>query len=135
MRTKDETRRTWASHLTGGLLCGMAATAAYGLGTGPATTRYAVVLVGSVLLATLGTAGRMWTANCFESRLAAVVLAALTVVGQVLTMTLGEPGTGAGTWHPAGLAVVALGVAVPFLVLVDARLGTRSRTPVRPYAL
>jgi hypothetical protein len=98
------------------------------------TTRgYLVVLVGALVVGSVATAARMWRHNCFESRLAAIVLALVIGVGQVLAASVGSPGTGGTDWAPSAWAVTTLAMVVIGLVLADAR--QRPMRPSHPYAL
>lgn len=94
-----------------------------------------VVLV-SVAVASLSSAAGMWCTNAFEARLAAVVLASLTGLGQVVAGTVGEAGLpGPMTGGVQSWGVVLLGVAVPVLVALDVRNAARNQPAEHPYAL
>ncbi|WP_345800901.1 hypothetical protein AAIB33_15725 [Microbacterium sp. AZCO] len=61
--------------------------------------RDTVTLMSAVLgLAGLATVARFLTAHCFESRLAMVIIGWVTVVGLVLTHTVGAPGLPVAAW-------------------------------------
>lgn len=100
---------------------------------GGGTYGYGVLLVGTVALGALIASARMWRHNCFESRFAAVLLAALIVTGQVMVAVIGSPGAGATSWTPASTMVVLLAFAAVGLVVADAR--ERPARPEHPYAL
>jgi hypothetical protein len=132
-RERRPARVSRTARTTSVLLVAMVGSAAAGLAGGSAG--YARVLVTCLAVLGVGAALRMWWCNCFESRLGAVVLAATAVVGQVLSVTLGRPGAASASWHPAGLAVVLLGLAVLALVTVDRRVAARTDPAGPPYAL
>ena len=88
--------------------------------------------VGKATLACLA-ALKMCRDNCFESRLAAVVLALISGLGAVLGSTLGLPGQQADAVTPGDVALVLLGLGVPLLVLHDQRL-RRGQALRSPYA-
>ena len=107
------------------------------LGTG-GVPRYDAIIVGTAVALSLLAGLKMWRDNCFESRLAAVVVALLVATGQLLTMTVGgpvAPAGGLGTSYPTGLLVAALGALVPLGVAADARVRSRSVAEEPPYAL
>jgi hypothetical protein len=128
-------RRSGLSRVAAGVLAAMAGVTELGVVSGPSAAGYARVLVACVVVGGVATAVKLWWHNCFESRLAAVLLAVMTVVGQVLAVTLGGPGSDSAHWHAAALAVVLLGGAVPVLVGLDARLASPSGRADPPYAL
>ena len=110
----------------------MAATVAGELASG-STRGYGVVLVGALALGAFAAAARMWHCNCFESRLATIVLAGLIVAGQILVAVIGGPGTGTVSWTPASTMVVLFAFLAVALVVADARV--RPARPEHPYAL
>jgi hypothetical protein len=130
-----ERRRSGLSRLAAGMLVAMAVVMEVGVVSGPSAAGYARVLVACVLVAGAVTAVKLWWHNCFESRLAAVLLAVMTVVGQVLAVTLGGPGSDSAHWQATALAAVLLGGAVPVLVGLDARHASPSGKADAPYAL
>lgn len=81
------------------------------------------------------TALKLLRDNCFESRLAAVVLSALSGLGAALDATIGLPGHPGGPLTAEKLLAVAIGVVVPALVQLDARLRREHAPVVPPYAL
>ncbi len=94
-----------------------------------------VAVVGAVLGVTaLVTAGKLWRDNCFEARLAAVLLAVASGLGAVLSLTIGLPGEAPHEVSAAALLPVLLAVALPLLVLLDARLRGAGVTSGSPYA-
>ena len=100
---------------------------------GGGTYGYGVLLVGSLALAALLASVRMWRHNCFESRFAVVLLAALIVAGQVMVAVVGSPGSGTVTWSPVSTMVVLLAFTAVGLVVADAR--ERPTRLEHPYAL
>lgn len=94
---------------------------------------YALLLAGSLAVGALVASARMWHCNCFESRLAVLVLAGLIVGGQVLVAVVGEPGASAVAWTPSASLVVLLALAAVALVVLDAR--ERPVPAEHPYAL
>ncbi len=83
-----------------------------------------VVAAGLACVATL----KMCRDNCFEARLLAVVLALAGGLGAMLTVTIGHPGDPAHPPTLGDIALMALGVAVPLLVVLDQRLRRRGAT-------
>jgi hypothetical protein len=126
---------TALSRLGAVFLVVMAAMIAGARATEASPERYSAVLLGAVIGGAVLVALGMWRANSFEARLAAVVLSALSVVGQLLAVTLGGPGSAHAHWYPAAFIVVALGCAVPVLIVLDARSRDRSDEGPHPYAL
>lgn len=96
---------------------------------------YDVALVGAVALGAVLIATWLWRRNSFEARVAAVLLAVLVLVGQVLVSTVGAPGDAAAEWQPSGVAVAVLALLIPVLVTADARQSWPVETPEHPYAL
>lgn len=94
---------------------------------------YGVVLVGALALGAFAAAARMWHCNCFESRLAVLVLAGLIVAGQVMVAIVGRPGTGTVSWTADSTLVVLFSFLAVALVVADAR--ERPARPEHPYAL
>jgi hypothetical protein len=76
---------------------------------------------------------KLYRDNCFESRLAAVLLALVSGLGTVLAATLGLPGQHASAVSGDDILLVMLGVTVPLLVLLDRRL-RRGRAGRSSYA-
>jgi len=92
-----------------------------------------------VLVLVLSTAGaitgaRLLRANCFESRLATVVLTGVALAGALLSGTTGLPGRTPHGLTPTAVVVMVLCLAIIALIWADS---SRQRTgPVRPpYAL
>ena len=125
--------RRMAAALTGALtllLAGQVATA----------QDYAVVLAMAVVLTGLPAALAMWAGNGFESRLVAVVLAALTLTGQILVSVVGGPGGAGGAWDPGAVLVAALATCVLCLAAADLHFAVAASRSARtrsgpPYAL
>lgn len=117
--------------LTTGAL-GAAAAAALGGADGPG---YAVVLALASLVAGGVAAVKMWCDNCFESRLVAVTVATVALLGQLLTGVVGGPVTGVPHWGavPGLVLVTALGVLATLAADTVRRL--RSGPEGLPYAL
>lgn len=142
MRTRP-LRPTTLGRLSSACTAGMALTVATGMTTvvtskpdGGTMASYGVVLPATLVAACLLAAVATWCTKAFEARLAVVVLASLTVLGQVVVGTLGEPGVqGPAAWSAASSLVVLLGLAVPALVTLDVRRGARNRPAEHPYAL
>ena len=126
------TRRTTAA-LTGALTLLVAGDVAIAQG-------YAVVLAMTVVLTGLPAALALWAGDGFESRLVAVVLAALALTGQVIVAVAGGPAGSGGEWDPRATVIAALAIGVLALAAIDFRradAASRSaRTrPDAPYAL
>ena len=85
------------------------------------------VAAGSVIAATL-----MWRHDSFDSRLSAVVLAVLTLTGQVIA-SVGAPGSDNAHWSPIAIAITLVAAAVPALVAATPQV--RPRRVDHPYAL
>lgn len=101
-----------------------------------ASTDYRSALAAFLGVAAVLTAAKLWRDNCFESRLVATVLAAATVVGQALAVTVGPPGgSPAGGWTTTRALLLVLAVAVPALLAMDPAREAARREGDRPYAL
>lgn len=83
--------------------------------------------------AALAAAGLLRGAS-FEARLTAVVVAGMAGVLALLGMLLGAPGASAGGLTLRGALFVGAGVAVPVLLVVDARARAARPHTTRPYA-
>lgn len=81
----------------------------------------AVVLQVVVLVAATLGAAKMWVHNCFEAQLVVLTVVVATVVGTLLSLTLGMPGGPVA--QPAAIHVVVLTLsgAIVTLLVVDAR--------------
>lgn len=117
--------RTWASRLTALSTTVIALLLLQRLTTPLATS--SVVLLCAVAAAGLGAAVKMSVHNCFESHLMVSIVAGATLVGTLLSTTLGLPGA-----ERSGLSVVHVGLmALPVVTLAlqnaDARLQRRFR--------
>lgn len=77
----------------------------------------------------------MWRRNYFESRLVAVVIATLTLAGEVLDVTVGRPGGMGPEVRPEGILGGLLAVAALGLIAADARRRTPRDRDRLPYAL
>ncbi|HET9422572.1 MAG TPA: hypothetical protein VFO49_15635 [Nocardioides sp.] len=117
----------------------VAAFAAAGLGvvlgvalsTGGPERRDARLLVLALAVALLVAAARAATAATPLSRLTCAALSVAAVLGALLTLTVGVPGSPPTATGPASWAVIVLGAAVPLLLVLDV---ARSREPEHPYA-
>ncbi|UMG94287.1 hypothetical protein [Nocardioides sp. TF02-7] len=130
------TPHTWASRVaavvTGGLTVLLVVSTALASGT-PTTIATGVL----TLLTGLATA-KLVRDNCFESRLAAVVLAAVQLGGALLAVTVGLPGQEPQRTDPMALTALVLGAAVLVLVGLDHRTrrrGSSGAATGRGYAL
>lgn len=121
------TRASWAAAAGTGLLA--AVHAVRSIDTSGSASYVAMLDAVAAALACLISL-KLCRDNCFESRLAAVILAVVSGVGAVLGATLGLPGQPSGTVTGGAVVLVLLGVGVPLLVLHDQRL--RRRQAVRP---
>ncbi|EAP98170.1 hypothetical protein JNB_14438 [Janibacter sp. HTCC2649] len=81
----------------------------------------AIVLEGSVAAAAALGATKMWIHNCFESHLVVVLAVGATLIGSVLSLTLGMPGGPVTPLTPFHVVVLALGIAIGTLLFADAR--------------
>src|SRR5690606_8705154 len=98
------------------------------------STSYALLECVLALIALL-TAGMIWMGNCFESHLAALLVAPATAGGAVLALTAGLPGGGGAGPAAVHLSFLALCAAVPVLLVIDARVrADHMRHTRRPYA-
>lgn len=94
------------------------------------------VLSGVLAVAAALSGAKMLAHNCFESHLAATLVATATAGSTLLVLTIGLPG--GGTTHVSALhvALLVLSVVVPVLLVLDARMRRESaRRTRRPYAL
>ena len=131
-KRRARTRRSRTSRLAAIASASMAG-AVLGELAGSGAHGYAVLLAGALAVGALLAAARMWHCNCFESRFAVLVLAALIVAGQVLAAVVGQPGAGAVAWTPTASLVVLLAFGAVALVALDAR--ERPVPTQHPYAL
>lgn len=85
-----------------------------------------------------GLAGlKMWCDNCFGSRFALAMVAASVIVGHVLSLTAGLPGSTLRTWTGAHGAIGFISLAAALIILVmmlphsfRSTTGTGSESPV-----
>jgi hypothetical protein len=108
--------------------------AATGAGVTPPPPPYASLVLGLAGLVGLVAAVEVRRTNRFEARLAAAVVAGMTVVGELVVASLGFPATGGGHWSPEGATAVAFGCGVLVLVALDARERACRTVPEHPYA-
>lgn len=112
-----------ATTLLGGLLVWAAVS--------PAPVPYARPLVAVLAVVALGSAARLATTRCIESRVAASAVGFATVLGVALASTIGLPGAGSRPVDPP--AVVLVLTALLAMALVAVPQPTRS-TEDDPYA-
>jgi uncharacterized membrane protein YqgA involved in biofilm formation len=74
----------------------------------------------ALVLAVLG-AVKMWVHNCLESHLVVVTVAIGTIIGTILSLTMGMPGAPVAPLSPVRAGLLGLSVAILVLLLVDAR--------------
>ena len=86
-----------------------------------------VVLVVAIAVAGIGAAVKMTLHNCFESHLMVSLVAGATLVGTLLSVTLGLPGVERADLGPVHGALIALPVVALGLQTADARLHRRLR--------
>lgn len=60
---------------------------------------------------------KLWRDNCFESRFGLAMIAASTVIGHVLSLTLGVPGSALEPWSGIDGVLSGISLAVAALVL------------------
>lgn len=77
----------------------------------------AVLLFLAAFLCVLGSA-KLKRDNCFESRFVLSTVAASTVAGHILSLTLGLPGSQMDTWSGPNTVLSVASVAVALLLLV-----------------
>jgi len=94
---------------------------------------YLAVLGGSVAAGSTITGTLMWRRDSFDSQLGAVVLAVLTLAGQVIISSVGAPGTSDAQWSPLAVAISVLAATVPALVAAASQV--RPLRVEHPYAL
>jgi peptidoglycan/LPS O-acetylase OafA/YrhL len=96
---------------------------------------YALVIVLVTCLVSSVAAVVLLRDNGFAPRMAVLAAAALSVGGTVLVSTVGLPGQQPSGFGALEAAIVALGLAIAALLLVDAHRHPRSQTAASPYAL
>ncbi|KRE42971.1 hypothetical protein [Knoellia sp. Soil729] len=69
---------------------------------------------------------KMWVHNCLESHLVVITVAMATVVGTVLTLTVGMPGAPVASVAPVHVVLLALAASILVLLVVDARARRRA---------
>ncbi|MET3962856.1 hypothetical protein ABIE44_002790 [Marmoricola sp. OAE513] len=128
--------RSRLSRAAAGLAGALATLMSVELVSGSRIEAYEVVLVGAVVVGLVGVTIRLWQRNSFESRLAASLLALVALTGQVLVSVVGDPSRADGAhWHPVGLAVSVVAVALLGVLVSDARARSESSGARHPYAL
>lgn len=60
---------------------------------------------------------KLWRDNCFESRFGLAMIAASTVVGHVLSLTIGLPGSAFEPWAGIDAVLSAMSLGIALLVL------------------
>lgn len=131
-------RQWWGPHLpritaalTGALAVLLAAEMAMTGDIAP----YAAALIGAVAGTALVTAAALWTQDSFGVRVAAGGLAAVVLIGQVVTSAFGGPGEPDLGWTAPGVTVAAVAGAVLALVALIASAPCASESRRHPYAL
>ena len=92
-----------------------------------------IVLVSCLLMSLAGLA--VFRRNCLPSRVTASATAVLSAGGAVLVGTAGLPGGAPAGLSGTGSGVIALGLAVAVLLLLDAHTSPATATKAPPYAL
>ncbi|GAA3536343.1 hypothetical protein AFL01nite_08790 [Aeromicrobium flavum] len=93
------------------------------------------LLEGVLAVVAVLTAAKMWFHNCFESHLAALLLAPATAGGALLALTAGLPGGGVAGPMVVHISFLVLCAAIPVLLWGDARVrAEHMRHTRRPYA-
>ncbi|WP_183094757.1 hypothetical protein [Nocardioides stalactiti] len=105
------------------------------LATAASVERYAVALVGAVVVGALVSAVRLWSSDSYDARLAIGGLATVVLVGQLLTSILGGPVGPDPGWDVAGAAVAVTAVVVLVLVAVVSFAPCQTQRRTHPYAL
>lgn len=95
-----------------------------------------VVLLVTVAAVGLGAAVKMALHNCFESHLVVSLVTGATLVGTLLSVTVGLPGASRASLTPVHAALISLPVFTLGLQNADARLrrSRRARAAAHPYA-
>ena len=126
-------RSTWASRLTA-VITALLSLLLFGR-LAHETTTSAVVLVAALGVAGLAAAAKMWFHNCFESQLLASLVAGATLLGTLLSVTLGLPGADRSPVSVVHALLVLLPLAALVLLNTDGRLRRRDRgRTTTPYA-
>lgn len=88
--------------------------------TGHATMDYAGLVLVVMGLGAAVAATRLWITPTLEVRILAGAIALATAVATGLDASVGLPGTRGGSAYPLGMVLLAVSLAVPGLLLVDA---------------
>ncbi len=96
--------------------------------TGPAESTAARVMLVALVVVGVPMAARLWLVGCVECRLISAITGLLVAGGTLLTVTVGLPGAEARAVAPLHLALLAVGLAVPAILLAVALAGE----PVAP---
>lgn len=70
-------------------------------------------------------AAKMWVHNCLESHLVVVTVVIATVVGAMLSLTVGMPGAPVASFAPVHAVLLVLSASILLLLVADA--GARRR--------
>ena len=127
-------RRTWASKLAALVTWAVSLLLLERLTHSPGTS--SVILVTAVAVAGLIAATKLWFHNCFESQLLVSLVTGATLVGTLLSLTVGLPGAGRSAITTIPMALIILTVVSLVLQNADAKLRRSDRTPplTPPYA-
>jgi len=115
MRRRRTTASRWAAVATGLLALVLLERT---LGAETTVTR---TLLGVVVLTAAAGAAKLWLHNCFESHLLVVVAALASLVGSVLSLTLGMPGGPVSPVTASHALIVGLSATIGVLLHADAR--------------
>lgn len=85
-----------------------------------------IVLLGTMLLSTLGGAWALWLRDAFEPRVVVGLTALATVVGGALSLSVGMPGGDGGVVNVPHVLLVVLPLVVLTLIGLDTWRRTRS---------
>jgi hypothetical protein len=125
-------RRSPAGLVAAFAAAGLAVVLGVALSTGGPERRDARLLVLALAVALLLTAARIATAATPLSRLSCAALSTAAVLGALLSITVGLPGSQPVEAGPASWAVIVLGSAVPLLLLLDVARGREHEHPYAP---
>lgn len=95
----------------------------------PPPAQHASTLLGVLAAVALLSAARMGTAHCMESRVVATAVGVLTLVGVVLTSTVGLPGSSARPVDPPAVLLAVVAAAAVALVVVPEPRPSADRAP------
>ena len=93
-----------------------------------------IVLLTAVAVGGVLGAGKMWAHNCFESHAAISFVTTIVLLGTVLSLTLGLPGSDRSQFGLLPVALVALPLTTLTLQAVEWRRRRDAAHTVTPYA-